>query len=63
MLVKRIIIDYEKCNNSCKKCIEVCTMGTLEWFEGEPIVTEPSKCKECRKCEQICPKDAITIID
>jgi NAD-dependent dihydropyrimidine dehydrogenase PreA subunit len=62
MLVKRIIIDYDKCDR-CKKCVEVCTYGALEWFDGMSVVVNSNNCKDCRECERVCPNNAITIIN
>ncbi|HEX68739.1 MAG TPA: 4Fe-4S dicluster domain-containing protein [Candidatus Bathyarchaeota archaeon] len=36
-LIIEIRIDYEKCIG-CKKCVEACSYGVLEWFENQPIV-------------------------
>jgi NAD-dependent dihydropyrimidine dehydrogenase PreA subunit len=55
-----IIIDYNNCT-SCKKCVELCDYGTLEWFEEQPIVANPSSCSYCLKCMQNCPVNAIII--
>ncbi|PVX27651.1 MAG: hypothetical protein CW716_01200 [Candidatus Bathyarchaeum sp.] len=60
---KRVIevkIDYRRCIN-CKKCVESCTFGVLEWFEDQPIVTNPSICSSCLKCELSCSVGAINI--
>lgn len=59
-MTKRIIIDYDNCNY-CKKCVEVCTYGTLEWFDSMPVVVNSNNCKDCRECEKVCPTKAITI--
>jgi len=59
-MVIEIKIDYEKCIR-CKKCIEACSYGVLEWFEEIPVVANPSKCGDCGECQKSCPVEAITI--
>jgi len=59
-MVVEIKIDYEKCTG-CKKCVEACSFGVLEWFENSPIVVDPSNCGGCRECQKSCSVDAITI--
>jgi len=59
-LVVEIKIDYEKCEG-CKKCIEACSFGVLEWFEDMPIVVNASECSGCRECQKNCPVNAIII--
>ena len=59
-MTTKIEIDYNRCN-SCKKCVETCDYGTLEWFEEEPIVANPSSCSYCLKCTLNCPVNAITV--
>jgi len=59
-MVVEIKIDYCRCTG-CKKCVEACTFGVLEWFEEQPIVTNPSSCSACLECKSSCPVDAITV--
>ncbi|MCW8802009.1 MAG: 4Fe-4S binding protein [Candidatus Bathyarchaeota archaeon] len=56
----KINIDYAKCNH-CKKCVKACSFGVLEWFEEQPIVTNPNSCSVCLECKKTCPVDAIII--
>ncbi|MEA3254378.1 MAG: 4Fe-4S binding protein [Candidatus Altiarchaeota archaeon] len=56
----KIKIDYDKCT-SCGKCVEVCVMGALEFFEDTVVVANPEKCSCCRECEENCPTGAIHI--
>jgi len=55
-----IKIDYQRCTG-CKKCIEACTFGVLEWFEDKPMVANPNNCSACLECEKNCPADAIDV--
>lgn len=59
-LVAKIKIDYDRCIG-CKKCVEVCTYGVLEWFENSPIVVNPSSCIACLECENNCLTNAIRV--
>jgi len=59
-MVVEIKIDYCRCTG-CKKCVEACTFGVLEWFEEQPIVTNPSNCSACLECKSSCPVDAISV--
>jgi MinD superfamily P-loop ATPase len=59
-MVVEVEIDYDRCT-SCKKCLEACTFGVLEWFEDRPIVVNPSNCSACLECKMSCPADAIRV--
>jgi len=59
-MVVEIKIDYDRCT-SCKKCIEACAFGVLEWFEDRPIVVNPSNCSACLECKLDCSADAISL--
>ncbi|MEJ2243536.1 MAG: 4Fe-4S binding protein [Candidatus Bathyarchaeota archaeon] len=59
-MVVKIKIDELQCN-SCKKCVKTCSFGVLEWFEEQPIVTNPNECSACLECKKVCPNNAITI--
>jgi len=56
----QIRIDYEKCT-PCGKCVDVCRMGAIEFFEDTVIVAGSDKCTSCMECESICPTGAIHI--
>jgi len=58
-MVVEIKIDYLRCTG-CKRCVEACTFGVLEWFEERPIVTNPSSCSACLECPSGCPVEVIT---
>ncbi|MFZ7136897.1 MAG: ATP-binding protein [archaeon] len=59
-MVVKIKIDESRCNH-CKKCIKACSFGVLEWFEEQPIVTNPNICSACLECKKACPVNAINI--
>ena len=59
-MVVEVKVDYTSCN-SCKKCVIACTFGVLEWFENQPIVTNPSNCSACLECQKACTIDAISV--
>ena len=59
-MVVEIKIDYCRCTG-CKKCVEACTFGVLEWFEEQPIVTNPSRCAACLECTTSCSFGAIKV--
>ena len=59
-MVVEIFIDYNACNR-CKKCIEACTFGALEWFEDQPIVSNPNNCSACLECKKVCEIKALLI--
>jgi len=59
-MVVKITVDYSRCNG-CNKCVKACSFGVLEWFEDQPIVTNPSSCSACLECKKICPVNAISI--
>ena len=53
-------INYSRCNQ-CKKCVEVCAYGVLEWFEDQPAVTNPTNCIMCLDCKLKCSVKAIDV--
>ena len=53
-------VNYNCCIG-CRKCIEICDFGVLEWFEELPIVTNPINCSACLKCKLSCPVNAILV--
>ncbi len=55
-----IRIDYKKCS-SCRKCVDVCNMGAIEFFENTVVIAHPVKCSSCFKCEKVCPTGAISV--
>lgn len=59
-MVVKIKIEYHQCT-CCRKCVKACTFGVIEWFEEQPIVTNPTKCSVCLECKLSCPVDAIII--
>jgi len=61
-MVVEIKIDYHRCTR-CRKCVEACTFGVLEWFENQPIVINPNSCSACSECKLSCPVDAIRVIE
>ena len=61
-MVLKIEIDLEKCSH-CRTCIDSCNYGSLEWFEEDPVVVNPSACGRCFECVKNCPAEAIKIIE
>jgi len=59
-MVVEVKIDYARCIG-CKKCVEVCTFGVLEWFEDRLIIINPSSCSACLECKISCSADAISV--
>ncbi|MCW4016546.1 MAG: 4Fe-4S binding protein [Candidatus Bathyarchaeota archaeon] len=59
-MVVTVKIDYSCCTG-CRKCVEACDYGVIEWFEDQPIVTNPINCSACSKCKLICPVEAISV--
>lgn len=45
----------------CGKCIKKCNHGTLKLGEKMAEVADLSLCKGCKKCETVCPKNAIQV--
>jgi NAD-dependent dihydropyrimidine dehydrogenase PreA subunit len=58
-MVVEVKIDYDKCTR-CRKCIEACSFGVLEWIDDIPVVVDPRSCAFCLECEKKCPASAIT---
>lgn len=60
----KIIIDYEKCEGvECGECAEVCSMEVLTIDEDIIIVKNPEGCSLCEVCTDVCPNEAIKLVD
>jgi NAD-dependent dihydropyrimidine dehydrogenase PreA subunit len=59
-------IDYNKCVGSLE-CYDVCPVDvfdTEETKEGKrAVVARPDDCIECEQCIQVCPTDAVELVD
>jgi len=55
------VIDYEKCQR-CKRCVMGCGFGALE-FQGRVVPSEKNECVACHYCVNVCPEEAITIVE
>ena len=60
------IIDYNKCVGSLE-CYDICPVDVFdaeETTEGKrAIVKRPEDCIECEQCIQVCPTDAIELVE
>jgi Fe-S-cluster-containing hydrogenase component 2 len=46
----------------CGACVRACTVNAIHLREGKAYI-EGSKCTDCQKCIQICPEDALEVIE
>lgn len=51
------VCNFEKCNNNCKLCSEVCPTGAIEVKNGVKI--DLGKCLFCNACADVCPEKCI----
>jgi Pyruvate/2-oxoacid:ferredoxin oxidoreductase delta subunit len=60
----KISIDDKKCS-SCRMCSVFCPTGAISKFDGKDgsigVINRPADCVQCRLCEDICFKDALTL--
>jgi NAD-dependent dihydropyrimidine dehydrogenase PreA subunit len=60
--VKKIRVEYEKCNRD-GECLEVCTQLVWTWkrkgMKKVPYHKHPERCIICEKCKDVCPEDSI----
>jgi len=63
------IVDIEKCRG-CGECVEMCGLELWELMDAEDgkkraQVIEEAKdiCHMCLCCHDVCPEDAITIVE
>jgi MinD superfamily P-loop ATPase len=59
-MVVEVKVDYSRCAG-CRKCVEACAFGVLEWFEDQPIVRNAISCSACLECKTVCPVEAISV--
>lgn len=55
----RVIIDRQACR-LCKRCIENCSFGALEWRDNK-VKAFDDRCVACQRCVSMCPEDAIAL--
>lgn len=59
-------IDYQKCVGSLE-CYDICPLNVYdaeETTEGKrAIVARPEDCLECKDCIEVCPTDAIKLVE
>ena len=53
-------IDLERCEGR-SDCVEQCPMGGFQIVDGKSQAVNEEKCIECRLCETVFPKLAITV--
>ena len=54
-----MIIDRQACR-LCKRCIENCSFGALEWRDNKVKVFD-DRCVACQRCVSMCPEGAIAL--
>jgi len=54
-----VIIDRQACR-LCKRCIENCSFGALEWRDNKVKVFD-DRCVACQRCVSMCPEGAIAL--
>ena len=64
-VIGRVLIDTDACS-SCRMCAVFCHTGAMDKAEDGDfwgLVHRPAACVQCRSCESLCPKSAITVDD
>ena len=56
-----IVIFSEKCDG-CGLCEDFCPVGVLQLEGGVPRVVKPGACYACFTCADLCPQEAIHVI-
>ena len=47
---------------ACGKCVKECSFEAITVANNIAYI-DPSKCRLCRKCETVCPKNAIVAVN
>jgi MinD superfamily P-loop ATPase len=59
---EKAVLDEKKCKG-CKKCMEVCNFGAVEW---DDVIKKPVfnslLCEGCGACQLVCPENAIKLV-
>ena len=58
--MKPIIEILDHCT-ACGACVEICPVLCLKLGDGSLEVINEEACFGCRKCEDVCPEEAISI--
>ncbi len=59
---EKAVLDEKKCNG-CKKCLEVCNFGAINWDEkNKKPEFNAMLCEGCGACQLVCPKRAINLV-
>lgn len=61
-----VVIDGRRCS-SCRMCATFCPTGAIRKFDNEDgtfgVMHFPGDCVKCGSCRDICPEDAILLLD
>lgn len=61
-----VVIDGTKCS-SCRMCATFCPTGAIRKFDAEDgtigVTHHPEDCVKCGSCHDICPEEAILLLD
>ena len=58
--VGRPLIDAAKCNETCRRCVEICPTGAIALGQdGHAVQLDIGRCLFCRQCETACGTGAV----
>jgi len=59
---EKAVLNEKKCNG-CKKCLQVCNFGAIDWDEkkNKPVFNS-MLCEGCGSCMLVCPQNAIRLV-
>lgn len=58
---KKFEFDFEKCEDDCERCVEICPTDALMRNGGKKLEFDEEQCRYCYMCRSVCKNEVIDI--